>query len=111
MNQYRELMNSYVPLKFMEDSFDFVVGEEGWFVGGGLGHVAANQAKVRSPGIGEAGFEEIHPGTATFRFTGMPVGIEGAEVVICAGVMNIVKGHLGVPGFGLGTRDFDPEEF
>lgn len=82
--------------EFVEDGFDFVVSEEGGLILGGAGEVAADEAEVGFVlGTGE---EVVHPGASAFGFSGMPVGIEGAEEGAIFFV-NLVVLNVVVPSF------------
>jgi hypothetical protein len=50
----------------MEDSFYFVVSEEGRFVSGGLGHVSTDEPEMWGAWARSSGFKEVHPGSSTF---------------------------------------------
>ena len=52
--------------KLVEDSFYFVVSEEGWFVSGGLGHVPADEPEMGSAWVRNSGFKKVHPCPSTF---------------------------------------------
>ncbi len=91
--------------KFVEDRFDFVMGEQGGFTIDGRRHVAGDETEVGLAWSGGGGrgarFELIHPSTAALGFARMPIGVKGAEVLAAALVKELVEGDFRVPCFGV----------
>ena len=88
--------------ELMEDRADLVMREQRGLAIDGRRHVAANEAKVQAAvalaARRHAHLEVVHPGTAAFRVTRMPVGVERADVDALL-VAHLVEFHFRVPDF------------
>ena len=87
--------------EFVKDRLNLVMGQQGGLVADGGGQVAADEAEVGATllrGIALAREQVVHPRAATFRLAGVPVGVEGAELLACLRIEEVIEFDLRVPG-------------
>ena len=92
--------------ELVEDGFDFAVCEQGGLVADGGGEVSADEAEVRGAFlVAVAGDEVVHPRATALGFAGVPVGVEGAELLVGFAVEEVVEFDFFVPDFIRDARD------
>ena len=84
--------------ELVEDRLDLAVSEQGGGVADGGRHVADHEGEVRLTEF--AGEHRVHPRATALRLARVPIRVEGAEMAAGGGVVDLVEGGLGVPGFG-----------